>query len=270
MKCDYIDPIVADVQEQYADFRKAGKTREDAVSMIMDSYSSELADLEDSAIVMVGLVLALVKKKELYEGLATYALSAIGRLREVLEIGDMRAQILSKVESYIFDQSFWGPAAVYKRTKKYVTSWVKGDAFSHTITASSAKALGIEGWLVIFYKADEHVDEFGKTRHLMYVSLCPPEKLPNSSEQLAELGFLRMMKHDQGWDYLTQIIVNSRKEELGYKFTKIGNFSDMKLPEDRTIENPLTAMPLFGNLRGSDTYPAYEDQIIRIYKKQDR
>ena len=73
MKCDYIDPIVADVQEQYADFRKAGKTREDAVSMIMDSYSSELADLEDSAIVMVGLVLALVKKKELYEGLATYA-----------------------------------------------------------------------------------------------------------------------------------------------------------------------------------------------------
>jgi len=261
-----VNPIIAEVREQYVNYRKSGKTREEAVALMHDYYSEELMDIEDGAIVLSGLVFALADKKELYEELVTCASCAIAKLRVILEPDDARKQILEIADKYIMDPSVWGSAAAYNGRKKYTSSWMIGDVFSHAIETPSAKSLGLNGWFIIMYKKGEHVDEFGKVRHLMYVSLCPPEKIPTTPDQLADLGYLGTVKRDQGWEYLVQLGTKSKKEELSYKLTKIANFEKVKLPDNEIIANPLTAMPMIAKIKVGVAYPGYEDQVLMLYK----
>ena len=102
---------------------------------------------------------------------------------------------------------------------------------------------------------------------MMYVSLCPPEAENVGEIQFKQLGFLRMMEHDGKWDYLVQIILKNKKDELSYGLIKIGNFPNIPYPIDRADEDPLAAMPMFGYLKKTDTYPYFEDQICRLYRK---
>lgn len=257
---------VNEVQKEYTNLRASGKNRATAISMLKTGYSKEMQDEEDYAAIIIGLFLALCKKKELTKEIAEAARAVVFDVRSRQNTIEPLARHIVKVEPLLNDASLLGDEATYKRRVPYVPNWKIGDTFSHTIMCDHAKKLGIEGWQVLFYKAGEFVDESCKHRQLMYVLLCPPGAEPGDNVQFENLEFLRMMKHDGKWDYLTQITIKNKKDEMLYGLQKIGNFPNIQYPADRTEEDPLTAMPMFGCLKKTDFYPFYEEQICRIYK----
>ena len=78
-----------------------------------------------------------------------------------------------------------------------------------------------------------------------------------------------MMKKGEDFEYLAQIVVRNKREENAYCLVKAGNYNDLSDPwlKQCKQENILTAMPLFGKIRKNDSWPAYEDQICRLYRK---
>lgn len=262
--------IVKDVQIQYQSLRARGKNRKDAISSVMEIFMDEMQDEEDSLAVMAGLVLALCKKRELTRELAEKTHSVIRKFPFTDEFDGVGHMLIRNVTQLIDDESMQGDEAIYKRKAFYKPNWQVGDTFAHEITSPCAEKVGIKGWSVIFYKVGEYVDESERHRQLMYVSLCPSGEEPINSIQLQNLGFLRMMQHDRGWDYLVQLVIRSKRDELSYQLTKIGNFLDVIPPADRIEENPLVSMPMFGCLKKGDSYPHYEEQICRLYRKHGR
>ena len=259
--------IIEDILKKYVKHRKMGRSRAEAIELIRDEYSYELQDADDRVAVLIGLSLSLCKKKELLESIGTETLKEI----EHISFGDEQDKkyetYLLEVERCLKDKAVYGKEAVYKRASIYVPDWKIGDTFSHELTYPTAEKLGIKGWFILLYKVGEYIDEFEMHHQLVYVSLCPPGMLPSCEEDMQKLGFLRMMcKGDQA-EYLAQIILKSKKAEEAYGLSKVGYFPDILLPDDRVVEeNPLTAMPLFGQVRRDDLWPGYEDQICRLYK----
>lgn len=266
-KIDSIFPIMDELINTYRAHRKRGDTRDAAIEQLRMEYKQELADCDDGPVVRIGIALALCQKDELTQSVLEEAQAAVGELLAEQWDDSMRSA-LHKLESYINDPRRLGDEAKYRVRKSYIPQWEVGDTFSHVLTHYMAKYAGVYGWYVLFRKVGEYVDDKQQHHQLVYVTLCPPERLPHTAEELRKLGFLRMMPHDGGkWDYLAQISFKSKKDEASYGLTQIGTFPDAGCPEDRTIENPLVTMPLFGQLKRDSMLPDYEDAVCRIYKR---
>ncbi|MBR2223459.1 MAG: hypothetical protein IJ973_03950 [Christensenellaceae bacterium] len=262
------NPMIVDVKEEYITWRRLGKTREETVSLMREQYDAELQDIDERIEILVGLSLALCKKKELYESIAEETLQEITKLRNMnYERPDIN---LKKIEQRLQDKDLYGDEAVYRRSSRYVPDWKVGDLFSHELTYPTSEKLGIKGWMILLYKVGEYVDRYEDHSQLMYVFLCPPDKIPSCREELEKLGFLRMMLQGEKSEYLAQITIKSKKAEETYGLTKIGYFPDvnnLKLPDDRVLkENPLVCRVLCGKFRKDDLWPSYEDTICRVYQ----
>lgn len=256
-----------DVQKQYANLRKSGKSRDAAITIIKRTYAEATEDEEDSLAVMIGLALSLCKKKELTREIANEICGMICDIRSGRNLDETMLQYISMIEPLLNDESLLGDDATYKQRMPYAPDWKVGDTFFHQISCPQAQKLGIGGWFILFYKVGEFVDEFFRHRQMMHVSLCPSITEFNDNVQINRIGFLRIMEHDGKWDYLVQLDFKNKKDELSYGLTKIGNFPNVKSPSDCTEEDPLTAMPLLGYLKKSDVYPFFEDQICRLYRR---
>ena len=270
MKIDF-NPLIVDIQEEYIDYRKSGKGREETLELIRNEYNGELQDDDDRLAVYIGLSLGLCNKNELTEDIAVETINEIARAKcENEEIATNKKILadLAKVETCLKDTSVYGDEAKYRKVRKYVPDWQVGDVFSHVMTFPCAEELGIKGWHILIYKVGEHKDKKGDTRQLVFVALCPPEKLPMDDEGFQKLPFLRMMIRGNGdkAEYMAQIKIKSKRAEEGYELSKIGHVSKINIPDDYYEENPLVSMPLFGKLTKDAVYPSYEDLICRIYK----
>jgi len=256
-------PLINDLETEYVKHRKMGRGRFEAIELLRNKYAEELEDTDERSIVLIGLSLALCKKKELFEAIAEETMKEIQCAKN---LGILEENICEGLEQYLQDKTLYGEEAIYKRTAKYVPAWEVGDVFSHVLTFPDAEKLGINGWVILFYKAGELEDEFGETRQLMYVTLCPPDKVPASDKDFEELSFLPMMGIGQHLEYLAQILIKSKKAEEGYGLSKIGHFPDVPFPGNPNKEHPLTAMPLFGRMKRYGLIPVYEDLICSLYR----
>lgn len=256
--------LAEEVQKRYSDYRSAGKSREETMEQLKCDYASELSDSDDAPNVAAGMTLALCRKHELTDDLAAelrhwLAYASTAKVQGILRL--------------LSDPRMYGKEASYKHKKTFLPEWKIGDLFSHVLTHPSAEKLGFLNWVILFYKAGEYAEQNLTCRHLMYVTLCPPEKIPRTAEELQRLNFLRMMCHGEAWDYWGQITVRNRKELHGYELTWRGNFFGVIPPKDQAKEDPLVAMPLFGSTKRDPQRPAYEEQIcqlIRSYRQESR
>ena len=262
--------IIHEIQHRYVNYRKTGKTRSEAIQIIRENYSQELLDEDDKIAVLIGLSLSLCKKRELIDSIATETLSYIQHTVQKQTLDNAISTYLAEVVSYLQDETLYGKEARYKKTLPYVPDWKIGDTFSHILTYPASEALGIKGWIVLFHKVGEHIDEFGIYHQLVYVSVCSPDKIPTCSKELQQLGFLCMMQMGENSEYLAQITIKSKKDEVAYDLVRIGNYPGVTMPDIHGNENPLVAMPLFGRLKKNDYWPAYEDQICRLFRKYKR
>ena len=80
MKIDF-NPLIVDIQEEYIDYRKSGKGREETLELIHNEYNGELQDDDDRLAVYIGLLLGLCNKNELTEDIAVETLNEITRVK---------------------------------------------------------------------------------------------------------------------------------------------------------------------------------------------
>lgn len=261
-----INLIIGDVKEAYVKYRKKGQGREEAIQSIREFYEQELQDDEDRVAVLIGMSQALCKKKELLESIATETLDEIQMFQLRFEKRNSEDKTFKKIEQCLYNKDNYGKEATYKQRSTYLPDWQIGDVFSHMLTYPTSEKLGIKGWYILLYKVGEYVDEFDEHRQLMYVSLCPPDKVPSCAEELEKLGFLKMMRMGDRSEYLAQITIKSKRAENAYGLTKIDCFPGVLPPKDSVPENPLTAMPLIGSMGKNALWPGYENQICKFYK----
>lgn len=259
-------PFFDEIWQEYRQHRTIGKSRCEAISAIRESYAMEIDDDDDCVMVIIGLVLALRRKRELTTDVIEEAMRILCQFQLSANLNSKEQQYLRKIEDILKDESMCGDEAVYRQRTAYVPDWVEGDTFSHTLSNPQADALGIQGWLILFYKVGAYINN-SVCHQLMCVSLCPPDKLPTSCSELQSLGFLPMMSHGEKFDYLAQLAIKSKVAERSFELTRIGNFPGVKLPNNRTDEKPEVTMPLFSYLKRSDPWPCYEEQVCHFYKK---
>lgn len=248
--------LSSQVQAQYIAYRRQGAGRNDAVRMLTERYAQELCDVEDAPAVVEGILRALARKRELSQEIAQQMQQCLSHCPS-----EKSAEILLSASV------LYGSEAAYRHSIPYDPQWQLGDLFCHTLRAPRAHSLGIFGWSVLFYKVGAYENTQGKRVQLAYMSLCPAGQEPALKSQLQALGFLRMMRHGERWDYLAQIEAKSKRYLDSYELKKIGNFPDLLPPEDRTEENPLVAMPMFGALKKEDSYPDFENQVCNIVSR---
>ena len=263
----YLNPIIKDIETQYVRYRKKGNSRSETIEAIRSEYAQGLKDADDRVAILIGLSLALCKKNELLESIAAETLREM-KCVTCEETGCSRANIyFSEIEKLLNDKTVYGDEAFYKRATAYVPDWEIGDVFSHVLTYPASEGLGITGWVILLYKVGEYVDTFDAHNQLMYISLCPSDKVPACKEDFEKLGFLPVMCMGNHIEYLAQITIKSKKAEDALELCKIGCFPDMPFPGNPAKENPVTAMPLFGRMRRTDIWLGYENQICSFYKR---
>ena len=257
---------IQDIQWYYKGYRTKGKDRATAIAMILDDYENELEDDDEKIAVLIGLSLALCKKKELTKSIADETLREIDKIRKAYDLSKTDLKYLDKTEARLKDEMNYGEEAVYKQRSNYAPDWVKGDTFYHKLSCPRAEKLGIQGWFVIFHKAGEYEDFFGQVHQLMCMTVCPPEKVPTSGKALQKLGFYPSMQGRKP-EYLFQLEVKSKRAENAYELTKLGCFCDVVIPESCSSENQKTCHPLFEFKRKGEDWPVYEENICMLFKK---
>ena len=267
------NPLIDDIKREYEVHRKNGKTREESVIHIRDDYADAMEDDEDKLAILIGLCLGLCKKSELYDDLAQETLNEMHRILNEnwdKDDGDYKvvASYCASFEEYLKTEPVYGGEAVYRPSKKYLPDWQVGDLFSHIMTHSRAEELGIQGWYILFYKVGEYIDRFDEHRQLMFLSVCPPDKVPTCEDDFLKLQFLPVMPRYDGdqFEYMGQITIKSKRKENEYALTKIGHFSKFTLPNDYVPVNPLVSMPLFGKSKWDGGALGYEGQVCNFYR----
>jgi len=256
--------IIKDIEQLYVSHRKAGKGRTEAIEQIRKEYADALQDEEDRFAILLGLSLALCKKKEMVETIGLETLREIEHFKMMDELDEAGFSYLKKAIRLLNDKTVYGDEAAYRKKSAFTLDWKIGDTFSHILTYPLAKELGIEGWHILLNKVGSYTDQFRASQQLVVVSLCPPDKIPTTREEFLKLGLLRMYKDSS--EYLAQIEIKSKRAELGYDLTRIGCFPDIIFPDDSEKENPLVTMPLFGKLKKEDDFPKYENQVCLMYR----
>lgn len=262
------DPMIHDMKLEYESYRRAGKSRAEAIACLKEDYAAELDDTDDRIGIMLGLTLALCTKKELTRELADETLRVIQMDREMIELDEVSERFLKKTVERLKDESLYGEEAVYRARRRYTPDWEIGDLFAYPLTNPDViERSGLEGWSILFLKVGDYLDHTQVCHQLVYVSLCPTRKVPSSTAELQALGFIPMRKYDNSWDYVAQIEVKTRKDELFMGVEKVGNFSDLTLPEDRYLPDPRVTMPLWIRLRKTDPYPVFEEEVFHLYRR---
>ena len=260
-------PLMMDVIDDYSSTRTRGYSRQQSVDSIYERFQDEWRDEDERPFLLIALALALCKKSELTQEIRSEALKAI----ECLKANDSFDEIKNKTFDYeslirVLSESKIGPEAKYTKRTPYDPGWMIGDTFAHLLTQPCAVGRGLAGLCVLFRKVGEYTDRKGQNVQLVYVTVCPPDSIPKTDEELRSLGFLRMMRHDAGWDYLGQLHFRSKRDQERWGLQKIGCFPNAGEPDDATAEDPLVAMPFFGVLRSDSDTLDYEELVCRLYK----
>ena len=259
--------ISSDIKQTYVAYRKNGYSRVDAIARIHEDNTCALEDNDDRIAILAGVATALCSKNELTDDYAAIVLQEIHKAYTDEDLDAPSRKFLSKIEQQLSDRNFYGDEFAYKKARHYVPDWQVGDTFAHTLIYPMANELGIGGWNILIYKIGEFVDDFEDHRQMVLVALCPPDKIPSNKEELEALGFLPMFERDNGFEYLAQIEIKSKRAENGYNLSKVGCFPGVPLPVDYCDTPPLVAYPLSGKMKRYGEMPAFEVAICRLYRR---
>lgn len=240
-------PLVADIVRSYQALRRKKTNREGAVRKLREEYENELGDHDQKLIVQIGLAMALCEKKELTPEIRDDAIAAIEELIDSGEWGKDGNKVLADTKRKVQEIKMLGDEAVYRERKIYVPDWQIGDTFVHRMDGKKASELGIAGYCLLLRKVGDYISSDEEHKQLVHASVCSPEFIPKSSQEMNALGLIRMMRHGDKYDYLGQLSFKSKKDEMQYGLEKIGSFPKINIPVDATVEKPCVAYPLCGS-----------------------
>lgn len=259
--------LVDEIIDSYSSLRLHGHSREASLARICQSFEAELSDEDDRPFVLIAIALALCKKRELTPQTRNDALQAIELLRKRPSDHSVpyNTRDFDRLIGYLSADRI-GPEVPYRARKAYDPGWSIGDTFIHPFSQSAAEQMGLLGWYIVFRKVGEYLDRKSRHMQLVYITVCPPDAIPQTDTELSSLGYLRMMEHDNGWDYLGQLCFKSKKDEDQWDLHKIGCFPNAGIPNDAITEDPIVSMPFYGVLHRNSQVLDYEDQVCHLIK----
>ena len=239
-------PIIEDVRASYRSYREQGGNRQEGVEKTLAEYAAELSDTDDDGPqVWIGLAEVLGRRKELTEEIRAKAEQAFADLERAFP--EVSAQLRARTKVVCADEKL-GPEAAYKKRNAYVPDWKIGDTFVYQIRWEGHKDSPLFGWYIVLRKSREIVWGWDNVEQVFYVSVCPPDRIPKTTEDLEMLGYVvknkvRIQGHLRGYRYELSIPRISKRKEKLMGLQKIGCFPDARPPlwkyPTQTVENTL-------------------------------
>lgn len=255
--------FIQDVQRTYQALRLSGESRAEAILSLREAFADALEDPDDGPCIVVGIALALCKKRELTQNVKSAANDAL----KLLLSDEKPNKSWHKYEAIINAPDSVGAEAPYHVPKRYEPDWAVGDVLIHKLTCPRATSVGLQDWFAVFYKVGECTADLLRKDQLMYVLLCPPCNEDEIISNIDSLRYLPFINRGTKADYLVGIDIQSRKDEQSYALKKIGNVVDLAPPADRAEEGLYAAYPLFSTIKKNIQWPSYEETICNTYRR---
>ena len=232
-------PVIYDVKNGYVRYRRRGSSREQAVMAILCEYRQELLDTDDRPQVWIGLAAGMGAKKELTEECLQEAKAAF---RSMLSLHPEFAESIQTGQNRICQIGLIGPEASYRTRRPFDPEWAVGDTFAYQLLGEYPEKYGLNHHFVLLRKIDTVIDADCRLTHQFYLTLCAPDAIPKTTEEMERLGYLPLCSRDGGFEYRAFVQVNSRKKLEQYSIFRVGSFPDAAPPKDEVVPPP----PLHG------------------------
>ena len=260
-------PMIADIKESYRRSREKGADRAGAIETVKNEFAKELLDKDDGSQVWIGLAEATGRKRELTEELLQKAETAFVALEE--SFPEAKSVLRAKKKT-VCDPSKLGPEAKYRQKRAFRVDWQIGDTFAYRIVGESMKAHGLDGWYIICRKVHDFVYSEDCCVQGMYYSLCPPNELPQTAEDLERLGYVPLLQiNDDHYLFMGKVWVNSKNAVKKTFFKMIGNFPEVAPPahEYVTTNGPHISMDQLAGHGDSSCFWYLERDVLDGYLK---
>ncbi len=260
-------PMILDVKDSYRRFREKGANREEAIAKVRSEFAQELSDADDGPQVWIGLADVTGRRKELTEDLLQKAEAAFAALEE--SCPEARSALRVKKKT-VCDPSKLGPEAKYRKKTAFLVDWQIGDTFAYQIRGEAMKKHGLDGWHIICRKVHEFVYSEDCRAQGMYFSLCPPGELPQTAEELEQLGYVPLMQTgDDEYLFMGEVWVTSKSAEKKTYFQKIGNFAELAPPacDYGKTSGPRICKAQIAGLGDGSFFPDLERDVLKGFLK---
>lgn len=232
-------PILEEIKEEYTKSRHDGNSRNEAVKQLMGSYQDEITQgyEDDGLLFWVGLADAQYACRELSQEVAEQGLAAIEKITHTdwnVTPSDLERRRKHYACAPMPERKGFQPS------RKYRCTWQLGDTFAYRLSGPDAEANGLTGRYVLLRKVDEL--EFGDGRLLPVVTLTfwDEQSLPTNSLEFQRLPLYRMesgrgMTPASLYEYRAELLLTSRKKLDKLSLLFLGNFQNVKMPDDELI-----------------------------------
>ena len=241
------NPFLAELKDEYINFRKKGISRQETVVALMDEYREELTvgHDDDGKLFWIGLADAQFSVKELSSEVAEKGTDA---LRSLVQMGIVSAKSADRrLKNYAC-----APMPEREKIKgrpKYRCSWAKGDVFAYRLSGQKVQAVGLDGKYVIIRLVDTIDDGDGLLLPVVTLSLWDDVSEPVNADAFKTAKMLILTYGRFGlpknlFEYRAVIIFSSKAQENKLALKYLGNICDVEMPQNEVvIKGPgLTAM----------------------------
>lgn len=234
MRITYFE-ILGDIKNEYAKLRQDGKSRDQAVQVLMMQYQNELTigAEDDGLLFWVGLADAQYALKELSTEVAAQGLVSLDQLEKVIPqitSGDIERRRLHYANAPMTERS------QVRKPKRFRCQWQIGDTFAYQLSGPEADANGISGDYVLLRKVDE-VEWDGELLPIVTLTHWKEPDLPTNEAEFQRNSILRLKREFTylpfaSYEYRIKILFSQQKQiqELGLLY--LGNFVNVAMPKD--------------------------------------
>ena len=120
----------------------------------------------------------------------------------------------------------------------------KGDVFAYKIVGNEYKKMGLEGKYLIFRKIDDYKDNDIYENIIVYVQITNNFVLPKTENELNELEYIIMGNMGNVRHKYRMRLENIPKKKKKDIFIYLGNFKNLRVPDDEYIEDYFWSCPL--------------------------
>ena len=185
----------------------------------------------------IGLADAQYYRKELSSHVAEKALTALEKIQQGdwdLCVGDLDRRRKKYAEAPMPERK------VGKPRPPFSCGWEFGDTYAYNLHGPGAKQIGIDGGYVLF-RTLSTIDYDKKISPIVTVTFWGDKPLPTNSEEFSsvpisilEIGG-RFGSPIRKFEYRTILLFKNMRQLTALNLEYVGNFQDVKLPEDEII-----------------------------------
>ncbi len=269
----YQDDLALDIKEEYIGKLERGLDNQKALEEVIKENEESLEDDVEKTVFWLALADTMWKVGRLTQEVKQKALQIINKeenLKIWKEQGSKREYEIRKEELNKLREKLNSPMPkekqLCKKEKKLSSNrqkskWNIGDTYAYQLKSEKAKELGLYKRYLIFRKIADSEIYPKSIAGIVYIQITKTEQLPQNEEEINRLEYIIMsnmgnVRHKYRTT-MKRITQKCMKEEMIY----VGNYLEVKMPEDEYIEEQEINMSLCG---WEQVTPYIIEKVIRL------